>query len=79
MFKSAEVPNWIVVIYERQQRFRPGVANQMVTDLVKTCEEFGRQIMQGRLSLAVLKVHPGRDHHQSPTGSHEMGIGPRDH
>ena len=42
MFKSAEVPNWVVLIYERQQRFRPEVARQMITDLVKTCEEFGK-------------------------------------
>ena len=77
MFKSADVPHWVVIIYERQQRFRPGVANQMVTDLVKTCQEFGRQFMRARLPLAVL--NPGRDHHESPTGSHEMGIGPRDH
>jgi hypothetical protein len=75
MFKPAEVPNWVVLIYERQPRFRPEIARQMITDLVKTCEEFGKEFTQGRLPLAVL--NPGRDHHQSPASAHEMGIGPR--
>jgi hypothetical protein len=42
MFKPAEVPNWVVLIYEGQQRFRQENARQMITDLVKACEAVGR-------------------------------------
>jgi len=41
MINPSQVPNWIVVIYERQQRFNDQVANQMATDLVKACEAVG--------------------------------------
>ncbi len=44
MFKPAEVPNWVVLIYEGQQRFRQENARQMITDLVKACEAVGRAI-----------------------------------
>jgi hypothetical protein len=42
--KPAEVQNWVVLIYEGQQRFRQENAKQMVTDLVKACEAVGRAI-----------------------------------
>lgn len=77
MFKSVEVPNWVVLIYERQQRFRPETARQMIADLVKACKEVGRAI-HARSTVAVI-LNPGRDHHQSPAGSHKMGIGQRKH
>jgi hypothetical protein len=41
MFNPSKVPNWIVIIYERQQRFNDQVANQMASDLVKACEAVG--------------------------------------
>ena len=41
MFNPSQVPNWIVVVYERQQRFNEQVANQMATDLVRACEVVG--------------------------------------
>lgn len=42
MFNPCQVvSNWIVVIYERQQRFSEQVANQMATDLVRACEIVG--------------------------------------
>ena len=41
MINPSQVPNWIVVIYERQQRFSDQVANQMAADLVKACEAVG--------------------------------------
>jgi hypothetical protein len=44
MFKPAEVPNWVVLIYERRQRFREEVARRMVTELVKACEAVGKAI-----------------------------------
>jgi hypothetical protein len=42
MFKAVEVPNWVVLIYERQQRFRPEVARRTMRDLVDACVSFGR-------------------------------------
>jgi hypothetical protein len=41
MINPSQVPNWIVVIYERQQRFNDQVANQMAGDLVRACEAVG--------------------------------------
>lgn len=41
MINPSQVPNWIVVIYERQQRFSDQVANQMAADLVRACEAVG--------------------------------------
>jgi len=41
MINPSQIPNWIVIIYERQQRFNEQVANQMAADLVKACEAVG--------------------------------------
>jgi eukaryotic translation initiation factor 2C len=41
MINPSQIPNWIVVIYERQQRFNDQAANQMAADLVKGCESVG--------------------------------------
>ena len=41
MLQASQVPNWMVIIYERQQRFNDEIANQMVNDLVRACEVVG--------------------------------------
>jgi hypothetical protein len=41
MLQASKVPNWMVIIYERQQRFNEQTANQMATELVKACEAVG--------------------------------------
>jgi uncharacterized protein YoaH (UPF0181 family) len=41
MFNASQVPHWMVVIYERQQRFTEQVANQMAAGLVSGCEAVG--------------------------------------
>jgi hypothetical protein len=41
MLQASKVPNWMVIIYERQQRFNEQTANQMATDFVKACEAVG--------------------------------------
>jgi eukaryotic translation initiation factor 2C len=41
MFNPSQVPHWMVIVYERQQRFNDQVANQMVTGLVNGCEAVG--------------------------------------
>jgi hypothetical protein len=41
MINPSQVPNWIVIVYERQQRFNDQVANQLATDLVRACEAVG--------------------------------------
>ena len=41
MFSPSNVAHWMIVIYERQQRFNEQVANQMANDLVRGCEAVG--------------------------------------
>ena len=41
MFSPSKVAHWMIIIYERQQRFNDQVANQMAHDLVKGCEAVG--------------------------------------
>ena len=41
MFTPCSVANWMLIIYERQQRFNDQTANQMAYDLVKGCEVVG--------------------------------------
>jgi hypothetical protein len=77
MFNPADIPNWMVLIYERHQRFRPEAATKMIRGLVDACEAVGELSKQFRLPPAVL--NPRRDHDQSPAGAREMGIGSRQH
>jgi hypothetical protein len=44
MFTASQVPNWMVIIYERQPRFNEQTANQMAADLVRGCEAVGAAI-----------------------------------
>jgi len=41
MLQASKVPNWMVIIYEKQQRFNEQTVNQMVNDLVRACEVVG--------------------------------------
>jgi eukaryotic translation initiation factor 2C len=41
MFTPCSVVNWMVIIYERQQRFNDQTANVMANDLVKGCQAVG--------------------------------------
>lgn len=62
MFKSVEVPNWVVLIYERQHRFRQETARQMVTELVKACQAVGKATQLSSTLPAVLNIEIGRAH-----------------
>ena len=42
MFSPSSVAHWMVIIYERQQRFNDQVANQMAHDFAKGCEAVGK-------------------------------------
>ncbi|KAI0254712.1 argonaute-like protein [Lactifluus subvellereus] len=44
MLTPSSVAHWMVVIYERQQRFNEQTANQMANDLVRACEAVGIHI-----------------------------------
>jgi len=44
MIYPCQVPNWMVIIYERQVRFNEWAANRMVSDLVKACKAVGIRI-----------------------------------
>jgi hypothetical protein len=41
MLTPSRVAQWMVIIYERQQRFNEQTANQMANDLVQACEAVG--------------------------------------
>ncbi|KAH9006798.1 ribonuclease H-like domain-containing protein [Lactarius hatsudake] len=41
MFTPSNVAHWMIIIYERKQRFNEQVANQMASDLVTACEAVG--------------------------------------
>jgi len=51
MFKPAEVPNWVVLIYEGQQRFTRQSAIRMIKSLVEACNAVGMAI-QANLTAA---------------------------
>jgi hypothetical protein len=44
MYRPAEFPNWMVIIYERQHRFNNNAANEMIRGFVNGCEAVGRTI-----------------------------------
>jgi hypothetical protein len=41
MYSPSTVPNWIVIIYEGQQRFDKVAADQMTSNFVKSCGATG--------------------------------------
>jgi eukaryotic translation initiation factor 2C len=51
MFRPAEIPNWVVLIYEHEQRFSQQAASQVITDLVRACEAVG-WVIHGILTTA---------------------------
>lgn len=77
MINPSQVPNWIVVVYERQQRFSDQVANQMAADLVRACESVGAASNQALwTSFNAIFI---RDTYECPAVSYKMGIGTRDY
>jgi hypothetical protein len=77
MINPSQVPNWIVIIYERQQRFNDQVANQMAADLVRACEAVGAASNRGVVDITQRDFY--RDKHEPSTVSYKMGIGTRDY
>jgi len=43
-FKPATIDRWVVVIYERSQRFGEGPAEEMIAGLVRSCQEVGIRV-----------------------------------
>jgi hypothetical protein len=41
MLQASRVPSWMVIVYERQQRFNEQTVNQMAAGLVSACEAVG--------------------------------------
>ena len=41
-FKPVEVLRWVVVIYEQQRRFGDAAAREMVSGLVASCNDVGK-------------------------------------
>lgn len=50
MFTPCSVAHWMMIIYERQQRFNDRTANQVADDLVKGCEVVGT-VTQNELAI----------------------------
>jgi len=75
MLQGSQVPNWMVIIYERQQRFNEQVANQMVNDLVKACNVVGAPAQLRVLPITKHRLY--RNKHQSSARSYKMGVGRR--
>jgi eukaryotic translation initiation factor 2C len=44
MFSPSNIAHWMIVVYERQQRFNEQVAKQMANDLVRACDAVGISI-----------------------------------
>ncbi|KAH9992239.1 Piwi domain-containing protein [Russula compacta] len=41
LYRAAEIPNWVLLIYENQRRSRREVVNRLATDFVRGCEAVG--------------------------------------
>jgi hypothetical protein len=75
MFTPSQVPNWMIVIYERPQRFNDQTAHQMANELVKACETVGTTTYAGSVDH---HAHlSDRYNHQPSAGAHKMGVGAR--
>ena len=71
MFRPAPgVAQWMIIIYERQQRFNDQVANQMATDLVKGCEAVGMATQNERGTCPPSPGPRDRYIHQPPASAH---------
>lgn len=44
MFESVEVPNWLLLVYERSQRFNREAVDQMVDGFVRGCVAVGKTL-----------------------------------
>ena len=55
MFNPVDIPNWIVLIYEQQQRFLQEVAGKTITDLLKACKDVGRAIQAISTATTITK------------------------
>ncbi|KAH9062680.1 argonaute-like protein [Lactarius vividus] len=70
MFTPSNVAQWIIIIYERQQRFNDQVANQMASDLVRACETVGISI-NSQPTLIKWESRQGNIGHQLRAASDE--------
>lgn len=57
MFTPCSVAHWMMIIYERQQRFNDRTANQVADDLVKGCEVVGT-VTQNELAICASSSGP---------------------
>jgi hypothetical protein len=72
MFTPTNVANWMVIIYERQQRFNEQTANQMASELVKACDAVGTTTFCRLSDFHAYYNHRNID--QPSAGTHKMGI-----
>ena len=42
--KPSTIERWVVVVYERQQRFGPQQAQEMIRGLIASCEQVGASV-----------------------------------
>jgi len=77
MLQASKVPNWMVIIYERQQRFNEQVANQLASDLVRACEVVGAPTYLHVLPITKRRLY--RNQHQSSARTDKMGVRTREY
>ena len=66
MYNPAEVPQWVVLIYERRNRFRDDVARKTIADLVKACEAVGTVVKASSTTISYTESLVGITINQEP-------------
>ncbi len=56
MFEAAEVPNWLLIIYEGSLRFTPRAVDQMIADFVRACGAVGKTFQASSTGRSHTKI-----------------------
>lgn len=73
-YKPAAIERWVVVVYERQQRFNQAAADEMVSGLLASCRDCG--IYLSNEIFFYLLMYLNRHSSQGPQPAHPMAERP---
>ncbi|KAG1840438.1 hypothetical protein F4604DRAFT_1690775 [Suillus subluteus] len=59
-FRAASIDRWIVVVYERQQRFNPQAAQDMIDGMLKSFRDVGIHITDGNVNKPMVTWQDGQ-------------------
>jgi len=76
LYKPASIQRWIVVIYERKQRFSESAADDMVRGLQNATNDMGMFLINSRLYACFVMLILRRYHWISSQTSDRMGEPP---